>query len=125
MRYYTRTVIDHFRNPRNQSSMSEPDGEGKAVNLACSDVVRVFIRVQDNAIEDCQFQAQGCAACIAASSMTTELAIGLPLDDARSFDEDGVVEALGGLPEAKVQCSVIAPAALRAAVQSFDERNQD
>lgn len=119
IRYYTRTVIDHFRNPRNQRAIDSPDGEGRAINRACSDVVRVFIRVEGDAIADCSFQAQGCAACIAASSMTTELALGLALTEAVRFEEGQVVEALGGLPESKVQCSVIAPVALRAAVESY------
>jgi nitrogen fixation NifU-like protein len=121
-RYYTRTVIDHFRSPRNQRSMSEPDGEGRAINRACSDVVRVFVSIRDGVVEDCCFQAQGCAACIAASSMTTELVRGLDLNAGRVFDEAAVVEALGGLPESKVQCSVIAPAAFRAALESYDTR---
>ncbi len=119
-RYYTRAVIDHFRNPRNQRGMDAPDGEGRAINHACSDVVRVFIRVDGDSLADCTFQAQGCAACIAAASMTTELAQGLSLASARDFDKDAVVDALGGLPESKVQCSVIAPEALRAAVRSYD-----
>lgn len=100
--------------------MDAPDGEGRAINHACSDVVRVFIRVEDGALSEVCFQAQGCAACIAAASMTTELAQGLALDLGRTFDKDSVVDALGGLPEAKVQCSVIAPEALRAAVRSYD-----
>ncbi len=119
-RYYSRTVIDHFRRPRNQRSMDSPDGEGRAINHACSDIVRIFVRVQDDLVADVSFQAQGCAACIAAASMTTELAQGLSLEEGRVFDKDRVVEALGGLPESKVQCSVIAPEALRAAVRSYD-----
>jgi nitrogen fixation protein NifU and related proteins len=119
-RYYTRAVIDHFRNPRNQRSLSSPDGEGRAINHACSDIVRIFIQVDGDSLVDCSFQAQGCAACIAAASMTTELAKNLPLEEARTFDKDVVIDALGGLPESKVQCSVIAPEALRAAVRSYD-----
>ena len=122
IRYYTRTVIDHFRNPRNQRTIEPADGEGRAINRACSDVVRIFIRVEDGAIADCSFQAQGCAACIAASSMTTELALGLALSEAGTFAEGQVVEALGGLPESKVQCSVIAPLALRSAVESYESQ---
>ena len=122
-RYYTRTVIDHFRSPRNQRSIDVADGVGHAINRACSDVVKIFIRVQDGLVEDCSFQAQGCAACIAASSMTTELVLGLDLSAGRAFDEAAVVEALGGLPESKIQCSVIAPAAFRAAIESYQLRS--
>jgi nitrogen fixation NifU-like protein len=118
--YYTRAVIDHFRKPRNQRSMEDADGVGWAVNKACSDVVRVFIRVDGDTVADCTFQAQGCVACVAAASVTTELVCGQSLDRARTLSTDEVVQALGGLPESKVQCSVISPEALHAAVRSYE-----
>ncbi len=117
-RLYTRTVIDHFRRPRNQRRMVSASGEGRAINKACSDVVRMFIRVEDQTLVEVSFQAQGCVACIAAASMTTELAkgasIGGPLPAV-----DAVVDALDGLPPSKVECSVIAPEALRGAILDF------
>jgi nitrogen fixation NifU-like protein len=121
-RLYTRIVVDHFWNPRNLRAMPDASAEGRAINRACSDVVRLFIKVEDGVITDSSFQAQGCVACIAAASMTTELVLGRKLGDGDVLAEDEVVEALGGLPAKKVECSVIAPNALRAAVQSFREK---
>ncbi|MCP4868119.1 MAG: iron-sulfur cluster assembly scaffold protein [Proteobacteria bacterium] len=118
IRYYTRDVIDHFRKPRNQRSIEAPDAEGRAINRACSDVVRVQIKVEDGKLKDVAFKAQGCVACVAAASMTTILAMGRPLDDAELSREE-VAEALGGLPESKMDCSVIAPNALAYAVQQY------
>jgi len=118
--YYTRAVIDHFRKPRNQRSMEDAHGVGWAVNKACSDVVRIFIRVEGDTVADCSFKAQGCVACVAAASVTTELICGQSLERARNLTKDEVVQALGGLPESKVQCSVISPEALAAAVRSYE-----
>ena len=122
-RLYTRVVVDHFWNPRNQRSMADPSGVGRAINRACSDVVRLFIKIDDSVVSDVSFQAQGCVACVAAASMTTELVKGRNLDELGSFQESEVVEALGGLPEKKVECSVIAPNALRDALRDFAERS--
>jgi nitrogen fixation NifU-like protein len=121
-RTYSRTVIDHFRNPRNQRKLDAPDGVGWAINHACSDVVRMFVQVQDGTVTACTFQAQGCAACVAAASVTTELVCGKPVADAKTLPKDAVVAALGGLPEAKVQCSVIAPEAVAAALADAEQR---
>jgi nitrogen fixation NifU-like protein len=123
-RLYTRIVVDHFWNPRNLRAMPDASAEGRAINRACSDVVRLFIKVEDGVITDSSFQAQGCVACVAAASMTTELAQGRALGDGDEdvLGENEVVEALGGLPAKKVECSVIAPNALRSAVQSFREK---
>ena len=123
-RLYTRIVVDHFWNPRNLRAMPDASAEGRAINRACSDVVRLFIKVEDGVIVDSSFQAQGCVACVAAASMTTELVQGRSLKDPghELLGEDEVVEALGGLPAKKVECSVIAPNALRAAVESFREQ---
>ena len=123
-RLYTRIVVDHFWNPRNLRAMPDASAEGRAINRACSDVVRFFIKVEDGIITDSSFQAQGCVACVAAASMTTELVKGRELAEGAGdvLDEDEVVEALGGLPAKKVECSVIAPNALRAAVASIREQ---
>lgn len=118
IRYYTRDVIDHFRKPRNQRSIPEPDGEGRAINRACSDVVRVQIKVTDGTLSDVAFKAQGCVACVAAASMTTILAVGRSLDQAELSREE-VADALGGLPESKMDCSVIAPNALAHAIREY------
>jgi len=121
MRYYTRDVIDHFRRPRNQRSIADPDGEGRAINRACSDVVRVQIKVEEGKLADVAFKAQGCVACVAAASMTTLLAVGRPVEDA-ALSREEVADALGGLPESKMDCSVIAPLALGHAVREYLDR---
>lgn len=121
-RYYTRTVIDHFRNPRNARPMPDAGGQGHAVNPACSDHVRVFVRLDGRTVADASFQAQGCVACIAAASMTTELARGMGVQEALDLGRQAVVDALGGLPASKVECSVIAPRALALAVRDALER---
>jgi nitrogen fixation NifU-like protein len=121
VRYYTRTVIEHFRRPRNQRSIDAPDGEGRAINRACSDVVRIQIKVVDGKLDDVAFKAQGCVACVAAASMTTELARGLDVDEAE-LSREAVAEALGGLPASKMDCSVIAPNALSGAIADWRSR---
>jgi len=122
-RLYTRTVVDHFWNPRNMGSMDDPSGVGRAINRACSDVVRLFIKVEDGVVTASQFQAQGCVACVAAASMTTELVVGRPVDDGE-VQKSEVIEALGGLPEKKVECSLIAPNALREALADYASRQE-
>lgn len=121
VRYYSRTTIEHFRSPRNQRSIEAPDGEGRAINRACSDVVRIQIRVVDGRLDDVAFKAQGCVACVAASSITTELARGLDVD-AAELTREAVAEALGGLPASKLDCSVIAPNALTSAIADWRSR---
>ncbi len=121
IRYYTRDVIDHFRNPRNQRTITDADGEGRAINRACSDVVRVQIKVEDGKLADVAFKAQGCVACVAAASMTTILATGRELDDGELTKEE-VADALGGLPESKMDCSLIAPNALKGALEDYRSR---
>jgi nitrogen fixation NifU-like protein len=119
MAFYSKTVFDHFRNPRNVRSMEHPDGVGRAVNEACSDVVTIYIRVKADVIEDVSFKAQGCVACIAAASVTTELVQGKSLEDALLFDKDRILDVLGELPPVKVQCSMISPTALHEAIHDY------
>ncbi len=121
VRYYTRQTIDHFRSPRNQRTIDAPDGEGRAINRACSDVVRIQITVVDDLLADVAFKAQGCVACVAAASMTTELARGLSVD-AAELSREQVADALGGLPASKLDCSVIAPNALNSAIADWRSR---
>ena len=102
--------------------MADADGVGRAINEACSDVVTIYIRVEDGRIADASFKAQGCVACIAAASVTTELAQNLGLDDARSFNKEAVLDVLGEIPPGKMQCSFISPTALREAVQDFENK---
>mgnify|MGYP003951688755 CR=1 FL=1 len=120
--FYSREVFDHFRKPRNARVMDDADGTGRAVNEACSDVVQMFIKVDSDTVKEVTFQAQGCVACIAAASMTTIVATGKSLDDALSIDKNDIAEELGGLPDTKVNCSVISPLALREAIYEYRNR---
>ena len=102
--------------------MADADGVGRAINEACSDVVTMYIRVDSDRIADVSFKAQGCVACIASASVTTELAQGLTLDEARAMQKEAVLNVLGELPENKIQCSVISPAALHEAIHDFENK---
>lgn len=114
---YTRAVMDHFRNPRNMRAMANANGQGRAINKACSDVVHIYVRVEDGLVHDVSFKAQGCVACVAAASMTTELAMGQPATEMANLAKEAIADALGGLPASKMQCSMISPTALRVAIE--------
>lgn len=121
--FYNSTVLDHFLNPRNAGDVPEPDASGEAGQPDDGDTLRISLRIKDGRIVDARFRAFGCGAAIASSSMATELIKGRTLDEARHFSNDEVVAALGGLPSAKIQCSVLAEEALRAALADFDARH--
>jgi nitrogen fixation NifU-like protein len=120
--FYSREVFDHFRKPRNARAMDSPDGTGRAINEACSDVVQMFIRVDGDTLSEVTFQAQGCVACIASASITTVLATGKSFDDALGIDKFVIARELGELPENKVDCSLISPIALREAINEYNNR---
>ena len=119
---YSATVMDHFTHPRNMGEMGDADGVGEATNPACGDTMRLFIKVEGNRIVDARFLTFGCAAAIAASSMTTEMLKGKTIEEALALSDEAVAEALGGLPPTKVHCSVLAEKALRAAVSDYRKR---
>ena len=119
---YTEQVMDHFMNPRNMGEMENPSGVGTVGNAKCGDIMRIFIKVEDNVITDVKFKTFGCGAAIATSSKATELVKGLTLDEALKITNKMVMDALGGLPPVKVHCSVLAEEALHAAIQDYRER---
>jgi nitrogen fixation NifU-like protein len=121
--HYNPLVLDHFNHPRNMGEMESPDGVGEAMNPVCGDTLRLFIKVEDDHIVASMFLAQGCGAAIAASSMTTEMIKGKAIEEALAMTNKTVAEALGGLPPAKVHCSVLAEKAVRAAVLDYRKRN--
>ncbi len=102
--------------------MTDADGVGRAINEACSDVVTMYIRVDTDRIVDASFKAQGCVTCIAAASVTTELAQNLSLDEARELGKTEILDVLGEIPAGKIQCSVISPTALHEAVNDFENK---
>ena len=119
---YTEQVMDHFMNPRNMGEMENPDGVGTVGNAKCGDIMRIYIKVEDNVITDVKFKTFGCGAAIATSSKATELVKGKTLDEALQITNKMVMDSLGGLPPVKVRCSVLAEEALHAAIQDYKDR---
>jgi nitrogen fixation NifU-like protein len=120
--FYNATVLDHFLHPRNVGEINEADAIGEAAQSDGGDTLRLSLRIKDGKIVEARFQAFGCAAAIASSSMATELITGRTVEEARLFSNEEVVAALGGLPAAKIQCSVLARQALRAALDDYAKR---
>ena len=119
---YTEQVMDHFMNPRNMGEMENPSGVGTVGNAKCGDIMRIYIKVENDVITDVKFKTFGCGAAIATSSKATELVKGMTLEEAEKLTNKMVMEALGGLPPVKVHCSVLAEEALHAAIQDYRER---
>ena len=120
---YTEIVMDHFMNPRNVGEIENADGVGEVGNIKCGDIMRIYIKVNGETIEDIKFKTFGCGSAIAASSMATVLIKGLTVEEALKVTNKQVVEALGGLPAVKVHCSVLAEQALKAAIYDYATKN--
>ncbi len=116
---FSDTVIEHFMAPRNAGSMPDADAEGNSGDPDCGDSLTIYLKVKDHVIEDIRFMVFGCVAAVATSSMTTELAKGKTLDEALKLTDQDIVEALGGLPENKLHCSVLGESALKDAIQNY------
>lgn len=116
---YTDKVMDHFSNPRNVGSIEQADGVGTVGNAKCGDIMQIYLKVEDNIIQDVKFKTFGCGAAIATSSMATELIKGKSIDDALKLTNKAVVEALEGLPPAKLHCSVLAEQAIKTALADY------
>jgi len=121
---YSEEVMEHFRNPQNVGDMDNPDGTGHVGNPVCGDIMELYIRVKDNVITDAKFKTFGCGAAIATSSMVTEMVKGKTIEEALEISNKAVAEALGGLPAAKMHCSVLAEEALRSAINDYHSRQQ-
>lgn len=116
---YTQKVMDHFMNPRNVGEMENADGVGEVGNARCGDIMRMYLKIDNNIITDVKFKTFGCGAAIATSSMATELIKGKSIDDALKLTNKAVVEALEGLPPAKLHCSVLAEQAIKTALADY------
>ncbi|HDP26019.1 MAG TPA: iron-sulfur cluster assembly scaffold protein [Deltaproteobacteria bacterium] len=119
--FYNDTVLDHFTNPRNVGEMEPGERVGFALvgDPTCGDQMKLWIRVEDDIITDIKFRSFGCPGAIATSSMATELAKGLSLEEARELTDDDVITALGGIPEHKKHCSLLGITAMQAAIQDY------
>ena len=117
---YTEQVMDHFMNPRNMGEMEDASGVGTVGNAKCGDIMRIFLKVNDEGIiEDVKFKTFGCGAAVATSSMATELVIGKSVNEALQVTNKAVMEALDGLPPVKVHCSLLAEQAIHAALWDY------
>ena len=121
MALYSDKVMEHFRNPHNLGKLDDADGIGEVGNAKCGDIMRMYIKVENNIITDVKFNTFGCGSAIATSSMATELIKGKPIEEALELSNKAVVEALDGLPAYKLHCSVLAEQAVRAAVIDYYE----
>ena len=116
---YSEKVMDHFMNPRNVGEIENADGVGMVGNAKCGDIMKMYLKIENDVIVDCKFKTFGCGAAIATSSMATELIKGKTIEDALALTNSAVVEALEGLPAVKVHCSVLAEEAVKSALADY------
>lgn len=123
MALYSEKVMDHFRNPRNVGCIENADGVGEVGNGKCGDVMKIYLKVDNDVITGVKFETFGCGSAIASSSMAAEMIKGKPLSEALTLTNRAVTEALEGLPAHKLHCSVLAEEAVRAAVKDYYDKN--
>ncbi|MGN0596756.1 MAG: Fe-S cluster assembly scaffold protein NifU [Ruminiclostridium sp.] len=119
---YSEKVMDHFANPRNVGEIEDANGVGEVGNAKCGDIMKMYLKINGGIIEDVKFKTFGCGAAIATSSIATEMIKGKPLDEALKLTNKAVVEALDGLPPAKIHCSVLAEQAIKSAIADYYNR---
>ena len=123
---YSEKVMDHFMNPRNVGVMPDADGVGEVGNAKCGDIMQIFLDIDENeVIRDVKFKTFGCGAAVATSSMATEMIKGKSVDEALKITNAAVVEALEGLPPAKIHCSVLAEEAVKAAIEDYVKKRDE
>ena len=120
---YTKNVMDHFMNPRNVGEIEDASGVGEVGNAKCGDIMRMYLKIEDNVIKDIKLKTFGCGAAIATSSMATEMAKGMTVDEALKITNTDVIKALGGLPDVKIHCSVLAEEAIKEAINNYRKEN--
>jgi nitrogen fixation NifU-like protein len=120
---YNDKVMDHFLNPRNAGEIEDADGIGEVGNAKCGDIMRMYVKVENDIIIDVKFRTFGCGSAIAASSISTEMLIGKTIDEALEITNKDVVDELGGLPVVKVHCSVLAEQAFKVAIYDYAKKN--
>lgn len=123
MALYSEKVMDHFKNPRNVGSMENADGIGEVGNAKCGDIMKIYLKIDDDIISDVKFETFGCGSAIASSSMATEMIKGKPVEEALKLTNKAVAEALDGLPAHKMHCSVLAEEAIKSALKDYYDKN--
>lgn len=123
MALYSDKVMDHFRHPRNVGVIEDADGVGEVGNPKCGDIMKMYLKINDDTITDVKFETFGCGSAIASSSMATELIKGKPVSEALKLTNQAVTEALDGLPPQKLHCSVLAEEAIKAAMKDYYDRH--
>ncbi len=120
---YSEKVMDHFKNPRNVGVIEDADGIGEVGNAKCGDIMKIYLKIDNDIITDIKFETFGCGSAIASSSMATELIKGKPVKDALKLTNKAVAEALDGLPPHKMHCSVLAEEAISSAIKDYYDKN--
>ncbi|MBR4910337.1 MAG: Fe-S cluster assembly scaffold protein NifU [Clostridia bacterium] len=124
MPLYSEKVMDHFRNPRNVGVIENADGIGEIGNAKCGDIMRVYLKIDNDIITDAKFETFGCGSAIASSSMATEMIKGKPISEALELTNKAVSEALDGLPDYKMHCSVLAEQAIKGAIEDYYKKEK-
>ena len=122
MALYSEKVMDHFRNPRNGGVIEDANGIGEVGNAKCGDIMKMYLKIEDDIVQDVKFETFGCGSAIASSSMATELIKGKPVSEAMKLTNKAVAEALDGLPAYKMHCSVLAEEAIQSALEDYQKR---
>ena len=125
MALYSEKVMDHFRNPRNVGVIEDANGIGEVGNAKCGDIMKMYLKIENDIIQDVKFETFGCGSAIASSSMATELIKGKPVSEAMQLTNKAVAEALDGLPEYKMHCSVLAEEAIQSALNDYYEKHPE
>ena len=124
MALYSEKVMDHFRNPRNVGVLEDANGIGEVGNAKCGDIMKMYLKIEDDIVKDVKFETFGCGSAIASSSMATELIKDKPVSEARQLTNKAVAEALDGLPDYKMHCSVLAQEAIESALKDYESRQE-
>ena len=123
MALYSEKVMDHFMNPRNVGTIDDASGVGEVGNAKCGDIMKIYLKIENEIIQDVKFETFGCGSAIASSSMATEMIMGKSIHEALALTNKAVAEALDGLPAHKMHCSVLAEEAIKKALQDYFDKN--
>ena len=125
MALYSEKVMEHFLNPQNVGVIEDADGVGEVGNAKCGDIMKMYLKIENDTVSDVKFETFGCGSAIASSSMATEMIKGKPLEDAMNLTNKAVAEALDGLPDYKMHCSVLAEEAIRSAIDDYYKKHPE